>query len=283
MSLGLIYKNKQKVFREVLAEVPYLSYPLFEGTGFIKHGFSTRLGGVSTGCYESMNLSFTRGDDTDAVKENFRLIGAAMGVPGEDMVFTAQTHTTNVKVATGSDRGMGLMRPLEYQDVDGLVTNVPGLCLTTFYADCVPLFFVDPVKKAIGLSHSGWRGTVGKIGQKTIELLQEQYGSRPEDILAAVGPSICQDCYEVSEDVIEKFCEKFAKESHDMLFYKKDNGKYQLDLWKANELIFLESGILPERIAVSNLCTCCNSNLLFSHRRNGDQRGSLAAFLEIDG
>lgn len=281
MGLGLKYSSEESVFREIETNPPYLEYPMFQKTGIVKHGFSTRVGGVSDGCYSSLNLSFTRGDKEEAVRENFTGIGRAMGVRCEDMVFTKQTHTTNVRVVSEEDRGMGITRPRSYTDVDGLVTNAPGVCLVTFFADCVPLYFVDPVKKAIGLSHSGWRGTVGKIGKATVELMQQQYDSDPADILAAVGPSICQDCYEVSEDVAEQFRAHFDKQYWSELFYRKANGRYQLDLWKVNELIFLESGIRKDHIAVTNLCTHCNSELLFSHRAAGDKRGNLCAFLEL--
>ena len=259
MSLGLIYKNETHIFNEIEKETPYLSYPLFEKTGLVRHAFSTRLGGVSGGYYSSLNLSFDRGDKKEAVAENFRRIGDAIGVSCEDMVLSKQTHTTNVRVVTEEDRGKGITRDRDYTDVDGLVTNIPGICLVTSYADCVPLYFVDPVRKVIGLSHSGWRGTVGKIGKKTVQIMQEKFSSDPADILAAVGPSVCMDCYEVSEDVIIN----------------------QLDLWKANELIFLESGIIPEHIAVTNVCTHCNSRILYSHRAMGDKRGNLCAFLAL--
>ena len=203
-----------------------MEYPLLADTGVVRHGFSTRLGGVSEGCFSSLNLGFHRGDREEAVQENFRRIAASMGVRCEDMVLSRQTHTTNVWVVTEEDRGMGMTCSMEYskrasenpgrsasggfqleangklEGVDGLVTNIPGICLVTFYADCVPLFFVDPVKKVIGLSHSGWRGTVGKIGRVTVELMQQQYGCEPCDILAAVGPSVCRDCYEVSGDAV---------------------------------------------------------------------------------
>ena len=255
MSLGLIYKNAAHIFDEVEKKTPYLEYPLFQETGIVTSAFSTRLGGVSEGYYSSLNLSFDRGDDPARVLENFKRIGASMGVAVEDMVLSKQTHTTNVRVVTKEDKGKGVMRERNYTDVDGMITNVPGICLVTSYADCVPLYFVDPVKKAIGLSHSGWRGTVGKIGKNTVQLMQENFGSKPEDLLAAVGPSVCMDCYEVSEDVIEQFKEAFEKKSWEDLFYKKENGKYQLNLWKANELIFLESGILPEHMAITNVCT----------------------------
>lgn len=281
MSLGIKYKDNRHVLEENTDYVPYLEYPMLKDTGIVRHGFSTRLGGVSEGYYASMNLSFDRGDKKEAVAENFRRIGEALGVRCEDMVLSRQTHTTNVRIVTDADRGKGITRERDYTDVDGLVTNVPGICLVTSYADCVPLFFVDPVKKVIGLSHSGWRGTVGKIGRKTVELMHERFGSDPADILAAVGPSVCMDCYEVSGDVIEKFKEAFPENCWDQLFYEKPDGKYQLDLWKANELIFQESGILPEHIAVTNICTHCNSDILYSHRAAGDKRGNLCAFLAL--
>ncbi len=188
--MNIVYKNKEKVLNENEKNgVYYLTYPMFEETGMVKHAFSTRLGGVSKGGCSTMNLSFARGDSEEDVRENFRRMADVLEVEENDFAFSKQTHTTNVRVVTEKDRGKGLTKPLDYDDVDGLVTNVQGICLSTFYADCVPLFFVDPVKKAIGLSHSGWRGTVGKIGKKTVEKMQEEYGSNPKDILAAIGPS----------------------------------------------------------------------------------------------
>lgn len=262
-------------------EVVYLTFPALERETAVYHGFSTRFGGVSEGIYHSMNLSFTRGDQEEAVKENFCRISSAIGFPSESIVTSDQTHTTNVRVVTQEDQGSGIMKPRAYTDVDGMVTNVPGLTLATFYADCVPLYFYDPVHCAIGLSHSGWRGTVGKIGKVTVETMMRVYGTKPEDVLAAIGPSICQECYEVSADVIEQFRGAFEEKDWNDLFYAKENGKYQLNLWKANEKIFLEAGILPEHISLSNLCTCCNPKFLFSHRASHGKRGNLAAFLGI--
>lgn len=276
------YKNQTYIFNEKqVGEILYLSYPLLEQTGIVTHGFSTRVGGVSEGVCSTMNLSFSRGDKEDAVRENFRRMAKALGVEEDSFVFSHQTHTTNVRKVTLEDKGKGLIRPLDYQDVDGLITDIPGLCLSTFYADCVPLFLVDPVHKAIGLSHSGWRGTVGKIGNVTIQRMKEEYGSNPSDMVAAIGPSICQECYEVSEDVIIEFQKSFAKKHWNDLYYKKENGKYQLNLWKANEMILEEAGVLRENIAVTNLCTCCNHEWLFSHRASQGKRGNLAAFLAL--
>lgn len=269
------------IVREGKNSVPYLSFPLLENSGLVNHGFSTRLGGVSTGIYESMNLSFSRGDCEFSVQENFRRFGEAIGVNTSDMIFSKQTHTANIRIVTDEDRGKGITKPLDYDNIDGLITDVPGLCLVTFYADCVPLFFLDPVRKVIGLSHSGWRGTVSKIGLKTVQKMCETYGCRPENICACIGPSICQTCYEVSEDVISFFRDAFEPELYKELFYKNNSGKYQLDLWKANEFVFYEAGILPEHVAITNICTHCNPELLFSHRASHGQRGSLAAFLSL--
>ena len=258
--------------------VPLLHVPLLESTGIVKEGFSTRAGGVSKGIFSTMNLSFTRGDEREAVEENYRRIAKALDVDYDRFVFSDQTHTTNVLQVTEKDAGNGITREREYPDIDGLITNVPGLVLTTFYADCVPLYFVDPVHRAIGLSHSGWRGTVNRMGQVTIERMREAYGTDPADLICAIGPSICQDCYEVSEDVTEQFAAAFPGHEAE-LFYRKENGKYQLNLWRANEIVLTEAGVKPEHLAVTDICTCCNPENLFSHRASHGKRGNLAAFL----
>lgn len=261
--------------------VPYLYYEEFEKIPWLLHGFSTRLGGVSEGVCATMNLSFSRGDDPNAVMENYRRISRALGFLCANIVTSDQTHTTNVRVVGKEDCGCGVSLPRKFHDVDGMITNEPEVMLATFYADCVPLYFVDTKKRAIGLSHSGWRGTIGKIGAVTIEKMREEYGSIPENIYAAIGPSICQECYEVSEDVINAFENAFDSKYWDRLFYKKENGKYQLSLWSANRIIFQEAGIKEERILMPGVCTCCNPKVLFSHRASQGKRGNLAAFLGI--
>ena len=259
----------------------YYTFPAFDRVPFVRHGFSTRLGGVSRGVYESMNLSFTRGDDDAAVQENFHRFCEAIGVSAEQVVVSAQAHHTNIYNATAADCGRGVTRERGYTDIDGLLTDEPGVVLCTQYADCVPLFFVDPVRRVVGTSHSGWRGTVARIGAVTVERMCRNYGCRREDILAAVGPSICQDCYEVSEEVIGLFRENFVEELWPKLFYGKENGHYQLNLWEANRSIFEGAGILPEHITVTDVCTACNPELLFSHRASGGKRGNLAGFLGL--
>ncbi len=259
-------------------ELTLLEYPMLRESGMVKHCFTTREGGVSEGIFSTMNLSFTRGDDPASVRENFRRIAEAMGVSCENFVLTDQTHTTNVRRVTRADAGCGLTRERDYHDVDGLITDEPGLMLSAFFADCVPLFFVDPPNRAIGLSHSGWRGTVGKMGKVTVEAMTREFGTNPKELLCAIGPSICQDCYEVSADVAEQFVDAFRGREGELLIRKPD-GKYQLDLWRANELVLLEAGVLEEHIATAGLCTCCNAERLFSHRASGGKRGNLGAFL----
>ena len=261
--------------------VVWLTFPQISEQERIIHGFSTRLGGMSRGYVGSMNLSTARGDTPENVQENLRRLGECIGFEQQNLVLSHQTHTANVRTVTEADRGCGIVKERPYQDVDGLITNVPGLVLMTFYADCVPLFFVDPVHRAVGLTHSGWRGTVQQIGRVTLERMREEYGTLPEDVIAAIGPSICQDCYEVSEDVIDEFRKVYTEEEQKEIFYRKENGKYQLDLWKANRILLMNSGIRPENMNISELCTCCNSELLFSHRASQGKRGNLAAFLGI--
>lgn len=277
------WKNREhentKVNRK--GEVVYLTFPRLEETGAVLHGFTTRLGGVSKGDCSSMNLSFSRGDEEAAVYENYCRIAEAVGFSSESVVCSDQTHTTNVRRVGKEEKGCGLYSPRPYQDVDGLITNEPGVTLATFYADCVPLYLLDPVKKAVGLSHSGWRGTTRKIGKVTVEAMEREFGSRPEDILAVIGPSICQDCYEVSEDVAEAFREAYLPAVWKRLLLKKENGKYQLNLWEACRENFLEAGIPEDNIVMPEICTCCNPSFLFSHRASKGKRGNLAAFLML--
>ncbi len=182
----------------------YLMFPVNQRTGMVSHLMTTRAGGVSEGMCATMNLSFSRGDKEENVEENFRRIAALLGRP-EDIVCSDQTHTTNIRRVTSADKGKGVVRPKDFWDVDGLITDEPGIVLATFYADCVPLLFVDPVRRAVGLSHSGWSGTAEGMGARTVEAMREAFGSRPEDLLVGIGPSICRDCYEVSEDVADAF------------------------------------------------------------------------------
>lgn len=265
--------------KQVQQGVSYLTFPGLTKTGVVEHLFSTRLGGVSKGHLSSMNLSFARGDRKEYVRENYRRIAQILHCDMGDFVFSHQTHTANVRIVTEEDRGKGILREVDYQDVDGLVTKVNRLVLTTFFADCVPVFLVDPVNRVIGLCHCGWRGTAGRISVKTIERM-ESLGAHRDQILAAIGPSICKNCYEISADVAEIFSREFPAFGEKILV-KKQKEKYQLDLWKTNKEILLEAGIKEEKIEVTNLCTCCNPEYLFSHRASQGMRGNMAAFLML--
>lgn len=279
------------------AGVPYMTFPALDATNVVVHGFSTRLGGVSQGDCATMNFANGRGDDPANVRENYRRMAAALGFAPEKMVLSYQTHTTNIRKVTVEDLGKGYDRERDYRDIDGLITDVLGAVLVTSYADCVPLLFVDPVRKAIGASHSGWRGTVARMGRCTVEAMREAYGCCPQDLIVAIGPSICQDCYEVSEDVAEAFAkelglqwplaEKQVKTGEEDAMdapsiIKKTpgkEGKYQLDLQLANVQILTEAGVLPEHISVTDICTCCNKEVIFSHRGSQGRRGNMGAFL----
>lgn len=277
-----IKETSEKDSPQQETDLMYFTFKGLENTGIVKHCFSTRLGGVSKEHLGSMNLSYTRGDEKKCVDENYRRIAKVLGCKPEDIVCSDQIHTTNVRKITAEDKGKGVSKPRDYTDIDGLITNEPGIALATFYADCVPLYIVDPVHKAIGLSHSGWRGTVNRMGAVTLQAMAEEYGTRPEDVYVAIGPSICQDCYEVSQDVADAFCEAFPSHRKDeKLLYQTSAEKYQLNLWYANDIIFREAGVLREHIEVTDVCTCCNPEVLFSHRASKGMRGNLGAFLML--
>lgn len=262
-------------------KLPLIKFSLFDKCEWINHGFTTRLGGVSTGIYSSLNLSFNRGDKREAVLKNYEIVAESINENIENFVASDQTHTTNIRIVSGNDRGKGITKDKDYSDVDGLMTDEKGIVLFTYYADCVPLYFADIKKKVIALSHSGWKGTVNKMGKVTVDKMVSEYGSNKEDIICAIGPSICKNCYEISEDVANEFKEKFSCKDIEKFLEDKKNGKYQLDLWKANEIILTNAGIKQENIENRRICTCCNKDILFSHRGLQGKRGNLAAFMTI--
>ena len=261
-----------------VGELVYYTFPSLEGLPSVRHGFSTRLGGVSQPPFDSMNLSFTRGDDPAAVTENFRRFCDVLGATPEQVVISAQTHTANVRAVGREACGSGVTRERDYTDVDGLVTDEPGVLLCTQYADCVPLLFADPVKGVVATAHSGWRGTVQRIGAVTVEKMCADYGCRREDIRAAVGPSIGPCCFEVDEPVYAAFSKMEEWEDGACARFKT-GGKLDLHLWEVNRRVLLAAGIRPEHLTVTDLCTRCHPELFWSHRVCGATRGSLAAFI----
>ena len=284
--LTIQYKDQREVFRvHQDGDVIWLSAAAFDRLPGIRLAIATRFGGVSEGIYASMNLSVSQGDDPEKVTENFIRLGKAVGIPAEEMVVSQQTHTTNLRYCTREDCGRGVLRPRGYTDVDGLYTDQTGVGLVISFADCVPVFLADPGRRAVAASHSGWRGTVGKIGSITVRQLQEQFGCDPSDLYALIGPSICADCYEVDEPVISKVREAYDQKYWNRLFTQtakqKSTGHYQFDLWEANRINLLEAGVPDEQITVTNLCTCCNPQLIFSHRASHGQRGVTVGMIEM--
>lgn len=263
-------------------EIPLLTFEALSGYNEIKHGFTTRLGGVSSGIFESLNFKKGIGDSDENVNENFCRVATTFGITPEQIVITHQTHTSNVRVVTEEDAGKGVTRPLDYSDVDGLVTNVPKLLLSVFSADCVPVIFYDPVKKCIGACHSGWRGTAARISKKIIEAMTENYGTSPSDVICVIGPSICADCYEISEDVADVFKNEFSAHTDEILL-DKHNGHFQLDLWKSIQITLEEAGVRFSHIHTTDICTCENPDLLFSHRASHGRRGVQGAFIMLTG
>jgi YfiH family protein len=260
--------------------LPYFSFPALDEAGLV-NAFTTKKGGISKGVFAELDLGFTK-EPMEIVRENYRRAAEQLGVDPMKIVSSDQTHTTNVRLMTEEDAGKGAFRERDYKDVDGMVTNVPGITLSTLYADCVPLYFYDEAHRAIGLSHSGWKGTAGRIGAATVRKMQSCFGTDPGQLIAAIGPSICADCYEVSEDVAEAFRKTFeAEELKAILRPGRAPGKYQLDLWEANRRVLMAAGIPEKRISVTDICTKCNNGLLYSHRVMGPERGIQAAFLGI--
>lgn len=291
----VVIQNEELIDGRVME---YLTFPNLTQTGLVEHLFTSRIGGVSEGEYATMNLSFTRGDDPARVLENYKRVAKVLGTDVEHMVLTYQTHTTNIRHTSGADGGKGILREREYRDIDGLTTDEPGVALVCFFADCVPLYFVDPIHRAIGLAHSGWKGTVNGMGRCMAEEMGRRYGSRPEELQAAIGPSICQNCYEIGEEVAVRFRDFFLHMENagsilqeirewggypakDVILPGREPGKYQLDLWLANLMILHGAGIPLQNIAVTDVCTCCNSQYLFSHRASKGKRGNLSAFLML--
>ena len=266
--------------------VPLIESPLLQEIRGLRHGFSTRKGGVSKEHLSSLNLGFNLGDEREKVLENFRILGSLFEAKPEDFVLTQQTHSVNVRRVGKEDRGKGIFRERNYTDVDALITNEEGVILTAFSADCVPILFYDKGHRAIASCHSGWRGTHGRILARVIEAMQREFSSKPEEIYIAIGPSICKNCYEVSEDVGEAFLEAFPalrEETKNVSPIERvSEEKFHIDLWELNRIIALEAFIPPENISISGYCTIERPDLFFSHRYSQGRRGVQGAFISLN-
>ena len=259
--------------------IPYGYSEGMAAAGGVAHGFSTRVGGVSQGTYESLNLGFLRGDDRENVLENYRRFCAAIGADVTSLVLSNQVHSDVVRLCTSADRGKGFDIPGDYE-ADGLMTDVPGLGLVVFGADCLPVLLYDPVRRAVAAVHAGWRGTALGIVRRAVEQMAQCYGSRPEDILAAIGPGISKCCFETHEDVPNAMTEALGACA---LRYIEvlPNGKFHVDLKGLNALRLEQAGVRGEHIAVSPECTVCRSDKYWSHRVTRGERGSQAALIQL--
>ncbi len=259
--------------------VPYLTADGFQAAGGAVHGFSTRLGGVSEGIYASLNLGTNRGDDPDRVRENFRRFCAAIGADPAGLVFSSQIHGDQVRSVTAADLGKGLDRPVDY-DADALITDVPGAVLTVFSADCLPILLYDPVRRAVGAVHAGWRGTALGIVERAVERMCLCYGCRPEDLLAAIGPGISKCCFETHEDVPNAMTEAMGASALQFIEVLP-TGKFHIDLKGMNARRLEHAGLTAEHIAVSGECTMCLPDKYWSHRATHGERGSQAAMIAV--
>ena len=261
--------------------LPMVESPLFQRETGLQHGFSTRKGGVSKEHLASLNLSFSVEDAKENVLENFRRIGERFGKTPEDFVLSKQSHETKVLKVGTKDRGKGITKDRDYEGIDALITDEKGIILSCFSADCVPILFYDPVHKAVGACHSGWRGTKGKILQNVVEKMRKHFSSNPAEILIAIGPSICKEQYVVSEDLALSFLEDYPDLGEDTAspIQRISMDKFQLDLWDLNRRIALDCGIKEEHISISGYCTMENPELFFSHRYSQGKRGLQGAFI----
>ena len=264
---------------DIAENVGLLRFPALEDCRTVNAVFSTRIGGVSEKEFAAMNLGFGRGDSEENVAENYRRFCRAAGFDPESLVAGAQDHHVNIRRVSGSQKGIGIWREKDMESIDGLCTDEPGVTLVIYCADCVPLYFVDEAHHAIGLAHAGWRGTAAGMAQVMAERLAQEFGTRPEELLVAIGPSICKECFEVDEPVAAEFL--VLPESEYFVTGPEESGKYHVDLWECNRRFLLRAGVLPEHITVGNVCTMCESDLLFSHRKTRGHRGSNCAMMEI--
>lgn len=260
--------------------VPILSCLALDNFKNLHHGFSTRLGGVSVGDFSSMNTSFTRGDSQNSVMENLNIFSNAIDIPLNSIVLPAQTHSANVEIVSKIDCGRGITRPINCIDVDGMITNEKNVALLCYYADCVPIFLFDPVETVIGVVHSGWRGTLGNIIKNTIDLMNTSFNSKPENILASIGPCICKGCFETGAEVYQSFKENIESIVNSF-FNKLPSGKFLADLSGICRYELLETGLLSENISLSNECTMCKSETYFSHRYSGEKRGTMCGIISL--
>lgn len=265
----------------ILNEINDLKFYTFENiqkTNLVSHCFTTKFGGVSKGYCKSMNLSF-KNDLKDNVMQNYKIICDAINCNFENVVLSNQVHKDKVYKVTKKDAGKGLLKESDIKEYDALITNQQGIVLTTFYADCVPIFILDTEKKAIGIAHSGWKGTVLEIGKKTILKMIKEFNTNPKDLIIGIGPSISLCCFQVDKPVVDSFLKNIPFSKKYIFQDNSFQNKFKIDLQNIIKESIISLGVLEKNIEISGLCTMCNSHMFFSHRIMGDKRGSLAGLI----
>ncbi|MBR4861168.1 MAG: peptidoglycan editing factor PgeF [Firmicutes bacterium] len=278
-------------------EVKWVTFPELDAYPELVHAFTTRHGGVSTG--EKTSLNFGKGPDEtwDNILENYRILAAALSeeagkagfVNREHMVRTDQTHTANVLTVTEEHLSMGILREREYTNIDGLITNKRGLTLITSHADCNALFFYDPKQQAIGLAHSGWKGTLQEIGAQIIRQMSTEFDTQPEDLIVGIGPALCQTCFEVDEDVAQKFYQKnpawktmaFQREIGICSETGEERRKHYIDLKSVVRETLMRSGVKSENIHDMGLCSKCRPDLFYSYRGQKGKNGNMVSVMML--
>ena len=250
--------------------IVYYSFKNLDKTGLVKNCFTTRIGGVSKGCFKSLNLGHNRGDLDSNVLENYENLGVALKININNLVYSNQTHGIEIHIASNPNKNL--------QDIDALITTKNKLPLLTFFADCVPLLFLDTKKKIIANAHSGWMGTLQNMAGVVVKCMIDNFESDPKDILACIGPSISQEYFEVDYDVASSFINKIPKSKK---FIIQKGKKFHIDLWSLNEQLLIDNGILKNNIEIANICTFKNKDEFYSHRRDGSDRGSMVAIIEL--
>ena len=259
--------------------VPFVSADQLTRSGGVAHGFSTRQGGVSQGIFSSLNLSPSRGDDPQCVAENYRRFCAAIGVRPDRLVLTRQVHGCTVRAVTEEDIQQDVRLPAQVE-CDALVTQTPGLALAVFTADCIPILLYDPQVRAVAAVHAGWRGTAGDIVGRTVEKLTDCFGSRPEQVLAAIGPGISRCCFETDGDVPQAMEEQLGSLARPCIA-AGPGGKFHVDLKAINAALLRRAGVAPDHIEISGHCTACLPRLYWSHRVTQGRRGNQAAMIML--
>lgn len=268
-----------KIIERTENGVPLLQADGISAAGGVAHGFSTRQGGVSEGMWASLNLGTSRGDDPDHVRENYHRFLSAIGARGNTLAACSQVHGAVVRNITSADV-MADPYDKTCAEADGLITSIPGIILTVYTADCIPVLLYDPKRRVAAALHAGWRGTAAGIVTVAVGQMASVYGTDPADILAAVGPGIGPDCFETHEDVPNALTAAMAMNVLPFIRLK-ENGKFAVDLKSINAKRLELAGVLPSHIAVCADCTCTLVEKYWSHRRQGTQRGSMASMIEL--